>query len=34
MYESGEPIEAIGILYDLTKKQVNDAISFYKKSAA
>lgn len=34
MYESGEPIESIGILYDLTKKQVNDAISFYKKSAA
>ncbi len=34
MYESGEPIEAIGILYDLTKKQVNDAISFYKKPAA
>ncbi len=34
MYESGEPIESIGILYDLTKKQVNDAILFYKKSAA
>lgn len=34
MYESGEPIDAIGILYDLTNKQVNDAISFYKKSAA
>lgn len=34
MYESGEPIEAISILYDLTKKQVGDAISFYKKSAA
>jgi uncharacterized protein (DUF433 family) len=34
MYESGEPVEAIGILYDLTKKQVQDAISFYKKSAA
>lgn len=34
MYESGEPIEAIGILYDLTKKQVCDAISFYKKPAA
>lgn len=34
MYESGEPVESIGILYDLTKKQVNDAISFYKKSAA
>ncbi len=34
MYESGEPVESIGILYDLTKKQVNDAIFFYKKSAA
>lgn len=34
MYESGEPIEALGILYDLTTKQISDAISFYKKSAA
>jgi uncharacterized protein (DUF433 family) len=34
MYESGEPIDALGILYDLTIKQVNDAISFYKKPAA
>ncbi len=34
MYESGEPIDALGILYDLTRKQVNDAISFYKKSVA
>lgn len=34
MYDSGEPIEAIGILYDITNKQVNDAISFYKKSTA
>lgn len=34
MYESGEPIKAISILYDLTIKQVNDAISFYKKAAA
>jgi len=34
MYESGEPVEALGILYDLTPKQVDDAISFYKKSAA
>ncbi len=34
MYESGEPIDALGILYDLTPKQVSDAISFYKKSAA
>ncbi len=34
MYQSGEPTESIGILYDLTKKQVSDAISFYKKAAA
>ena len=34
MYESGEPIDAIGILYDITSKQVNDAISFYTKPAA
>jgi len=34
MYESGEPADTIGILYDLTQKQVNDAISFYKKSVA
>lgn len=34
MYESGEQIDTIGILYDLTNKQVNDAISFYKKIAA
>ena len=34
MYESGEKIDTIGILYDLTTKQVNDAISFYKKFAA
>jgi uncharacterized protein (DUF433 family) len=34
MYESGEPIDAIGILYDLTSKQIADAISFYKKPAA
>jgi uncharacterized protein (DUF433 family) len=34
MYESGEPMDSIGILYDLTKKQINDAISFYKKPAA
>jgi uncharacterized protein (DUF433 family) len=34
MYESGEPVEAISILYDLTQKQINDAVAFYKKSAA
>jgi uncharacterized protein (DUF433 family) len=34
MYESGEPIDSLSIIYDLTSKQVNDAILFYKKSAA
>ena len=34
MYESGEAIESIGILYDLNTKQVNDAIEFYKIQAA
>lgn len=34
MYESSEPIEAIGILFDLTEKQVTDAINFYKSYAA
>lgn len=34
MYESSEPIDAIGILYDLTEKQVWDAINFYKSYAA
>lgn len=34
MYESGESVTAISILYDLTAKQVNDAVSFYKKPAA
>lgn len=34
MYESGEPTDAISILYDISLKQVHDAISFYKKSAA
>lgn len=33
MYKSGEPTEAIGILYDITRKEVNDAISFYKSAA-
>jgi len=30
MYESSEPVHAIAILYDLTEKQVLDAINFYK----
>jgi len=34
MYESGEPVDSIGILYDLSDKQINDAINFYKKSVA
>ncbi|HSN07496.1 MAG TPA: DUF433 domain-containing protein, partial [Hanamia sp.] len=34
MFESGESLETIGILYDLTDKQVKDAVTFYKKSAA
>ena len=33
MYKSGEPIESIGILYDLTEREVKDAIRFYKKAA-
>lgn len=34
MYVSGEPIATIGILYDLTEAQVNDAITFCKRKAA
>jgi uncharacterized protein (DUF433 family) len=34
MYESSEPIEVIGILYDLTEKQVLDAVNFCKSYAA
>jgi len=34
MYESGEPLPTIGILYDLTEEQVNDAIAFCKRKAA
>lgn len=33
MYKSGEPIESIGILYDLTEKEVNEAIQFYRNAA-
>lgn len=33
MYRSGEPIEAIGILYDLSQKEVKDAIEFYRIAA-
>lgn len=34
MYESGESTSTIGILYDLTEEQVNDAIAFCKQKAA
>jgi uncharacterized protein (DUF433 family) len=34
MHESGESISTIGILYDLTEAQVNDAIRFCKREAA
>lgn len=34
MYQSGEPKSTIGILYDLTEEQVNDAILFCKHKAA
>lgn len=33
MFECGEPISAIGILYDITEKEIRDVISFYKKAA-
>jgi len=34
MYQSGEKQEIIGILYDLTSKQIDDAIAFHKQKAA
>ena len=33
MYKSGEPVENIGILYDLTEKEVSEAIQFYRNAA-
>ncbi len=33
MYKSGEPIDTISILYDLTEKEVNDAINFFRTAA-
>lgn len=33
MYRSGEPIDSLAILYDLTEKDVNDAINFYRSVA-
>ena len=34
MYESGESLPTLGILYDLTEQQVKDAIAFCKSAAA
>ena len=34
MYQSGESLSTIGILYDITEAQVNDAIAFCKRKAA
>lgn len=33
MYKSGESLDAIAILYDLTEKEVNDAIKFFRPAA-
>ena len=33
MYESGEPISSIGILYDITEKDIKDVVKFYNKAA-
>ena len=33
MFESGEPINTIGILYDITEKEIRDVIRFYKRAA-
>lgn len=33
MYESGEQLNTIGVLYDLTEKEVKDVIAFYTKAA-
>lgn len=33
MVESGEPIDTIGILYDITEKDIRDVIRFHKKAA-
>ncbi len=34
MYKSGEPLDSLSILYDLSEKQLNDAIQFSKRFAA
>jgi len=33
LYESGEEINSIGILYDLTEKEIKDVIRFYQQAA-
>ena len=33
MYESGEHVKTIGVLYDLSEKEVQDVIAFYNKAA-
>jgi uncharacterized protein (DUF433 family) len=33
MYRSGEPLEAISVLYDISEKELNDAINFYRQAA-
>jgi len=33
MYRSGEPLSAMEVLYDLTEKEITDAINFYKNAA-
>lgn len=33
MYQSGESLQSIGILYDITEKEVKDAIHFYNHAA-
>jgi uncharacterized protein (DUF433 family) len=33
MHRSGESIDTISILYDISKKEINDAIKFYEKAA-
>jgi len=33
MYQSGEPLESLSILYDLSEKEVFDAINFYRIAA-
>jgi len=34
MYSSGEKIDTLSVLYDISQKEINDVIQFYQKSAA